>query len=79
MFFQIVQLVGAVFILYAFASQQLGRLAAETRTYQILNLIGGMFLCAAAVAARQYGFILLEGTWAIASAYGLMKVMRTED
>jgi len=79
MIFQIVQLVGAIFILYAFASQQLGRLAAETRTYQILNLIGGMFLCAAAVAARQYGFILLEGTWAIASGYGVLKVLRTED
>jgi NADH:ubiquinone oxidoreductase subunit 6 (subunit J) len=78
MFFQIVQLVGAIFILYAFALQQLGRLAAETRTYQILNLIGGMFLCAAAVAARQYGFILLEGCWSIASTYGVLRVLRTQ-
>ena len=75
MLFQIVQLVGAVLILYAFASQQLGRLAAETRTYQILNLFGGMLLCAAAVEARQYGFILLEGTWTIASAYGVWRVV----
>ena len=77
MIFQIISLVGAVLILYAFASQQLGRLAAETRTYQILNLIGGFCLCIAAIAARQYGFILLEGTWTVASAYGTWKVMIT--
>ena len=27
----------------------------------MLNLIGGFCLCAAAIAVRQYGFILLEG------------------
>jgi hypothetical protein len=59
---------------HAFAAQQLGRLAAETRTYQILNLIGGFFLCIAAIVARQYGFILLEGTSTIAS--GMWRVMR---
>lgn len=77
MIFQIASLVGAILILYAFASQQLGRLAAETRTYQILNLIGGFFLCIAAVAAKQYGFILLEGTWTVASAYGVWRLART--
>jgi hypothetical protein len=76
MLFQIVSLVGAILILSAFAAQQLGRLAAETRTYQMLNLIGGLFLFVAATAARQYGFILLEGTWTVASAYGLWRVSR---
>jgi hypothetical protein len=76
MLFQIVSLVGAILILSAFAAQQLGRLAAETRTYQMLNLIGGFFLFVAATAARQYGFILLEGTWTVASAYGLWRVSR---
>jgi len=76
MIVQIVSLVGAILILYAFASQQLGRLAAETRTYQILNLIGGFFLCIAAVATRQIGFILLEGTWTVASAYGVWRLTK---
>lgn len=76
MIFQIVSLVGAILVLIAFAAQQLGRLNAETKTYQILNLSGGFFLCVAAVAARQYGFILLEGTWTIASGYGLWRLIR---
>ena len=78
MSFQIVSLVGAILILFAYGAQQLSRLAAETRTYQILNLFGGLFLCVAAVAARQYGFILLEGTWTVASAYGVWRVMSNE-
>lgn len=74
MIFQIISLVGAVLVLLAFGAQQLGRLTAEKRTYQILNLIGGFCLTVAAVATRNYGFILLEGTWTIASAYGLAKI-----
>jgi hypothetical protein len=76
MLFQIVSLAGAILILIAFAAQQLGRLAAETRTYQILNLIGGFLTFVAAVEAKQYGFILLEGTWTVASAYGLWRLSR---
>jgi NADH:ubiquinone oxidoreductase subunit 6 (subunit J) len=79
MIFQIISLAGAILVLFAFAAQQHGRLAAETRTYQILNLFGGFFLCTAAVAAKQYGFILLEGTWTVASAYGLWRLARIEE
>jgi predicted regulator of Ras-like GTPase activity (Roadblock/LC7/MglB family) len=74
MIFQIISLVGAILVLVAFAGQQLGRLAVEMRTYQILNLAGGFFLSVAAIASQQYGFILLEGTWTVASAYGLWKL-----
>jgi hypothetical protein len=74
MIFQIISLVGAILVLVAFAAQQLGRLAADMRTYQILNLAGGFFLSIAAIKSRQYGFILLEGTWTVASAYGLWKL-----
>ena len=76
MIFQIVSLVGAILIIIAFAAQQLGRLAAETKTYQILNLTGGFCLFVAALATVQYGFILLEGMWTVASAYGLWRVTR---
>lgn len=76
MAYQIISLAGAVMILSAYAAMQLGRLAAETRTYQFLNLAGGACLCVAAVAAKQLGFILLEGSWAVASAYGLWRVIR---
>src|SRR5258708_15123811 len=53
MIFQVVSIVGAVLILSAFAAQQMRRLEAETKTYQILNLIGGFCLCVTAVAGRK--------------------------
>ena len=76
MIYQLISLTGAVLILAAFGAQQLGKLSAETMRYQILNLVGGACLLVAAVAARQYGFILLEGTWTVASAYGVWRVSR---
>ncbi len=76
MAYQIVSLVGAILILFAFAAQQLRRLNAHTPAYQSLNFVGGVCLFIAAIASRQLGFILLEGTWAIASGYGLVSVLR---
>lgn len=76
MAFQIISLIGAILILVAFGAQQLQRLSAESYSYQGLNLIGGACLCVTAVAARQYGFILLEGTWTLMSAYGFWSVVR---
>jgi hypothetical protein len=68
MIFQVVSVVRAILILSDFAAQQFQRLEAETKTYQILNLIGGFCLCATAIQVRQYGFILLEGSWVVVSA-----------
>ena len=76
MIFQVVSIVGAILILTAFAAQQFQRLEAETKTYQMLNLIGGFCFATAAVAARQYGFILLEGSWTVVSAWGVWRVTK---
>lgn len=73
---QLVQLVGAVLILVAFAGVQFGRVDPASRAYLWLNLVGSVILAGLAWHERQYGFLLLEGVWAIVSAWGLIQVMR---
>lgn len=73
---QIVSLIGAVLILMPFAGSQLGRMKTTSLAYQLLNLIGSGALTAVAVLERQYGFILLEGTWAVMSLVGLTRVFQ---
>jgi hypothetical protein len=73
---QVVSLLGALLILLPFAASQLGRLAVQSRRYQALNLVGSGALTLVAVVGRQYGFILLEGVWALMSLYGLVRLLR---
>jgi hypothetical protein len=76
---QAVSLAGAALILLPFAASQLGRLAVQSRGYQAMNLAGSATLAAVAVVERQYGFIVLEGVWAVMSAIGLFRVARAES
>jgi hypothetical protein len=75
-FIQVIQLIGAFLILIPFAAVQLKRLQVTTVAYQLLNLLGSSALTYVAVTQQQYGFILLEGIWAIMSFIGLMQLRR---
>jgi hypothetical protein len=70
---QVVQLVGAVLILAAFVLSQQGRLATDSTRYLALNAAGAAILAVVAVADRDIGFTLLEGTWTIVSTVGLFR------
>ena len=64
-------LIGGALILAAFIALQLGRVDAEDRRYQVLNLTGAIVLIAAALLAELWGFVVLNVVWAGASAWAL--------
>jgi len=73
---QVVQIVGAMLILVAFAGIQFGRMDPLNRSYLWLNLLGSFVLFVLAYLDSQWGFVLLEGVWAIVSAWGLVQLGR---
>ena len=73
---QLVQVIGSLVVLAAFAAAQVGRLTHKSVGYLSLNLIGSGVLAVEAVLVRQWGFLLLEGVWAVVSALSLLGVLR---
>lgn len=73
---QLVQILGALFVLTAFAALQFGRMRAESRIYLWFNFVGSSILTALAIYEEQIGFLLLEGVWALVSAWGLIQLAR---
>lgn len=74
-FMQILQIGGALLILFAFALNQAKRMDSHSVTYLLLNLTGALILAILAAISYQWGFLLLEGVWALVSAYGLFRIM----
>jgi hypothetical protein len=68
---QVVQIAGAVLVLAAFWLAQVGRLDQRSYAYLALNLVGSGALAFLALITAQWGFLLLEGAWAVVSAWGL--------
>ncbi|MBM5799662.1 MAG: hypothetical protein FJ077_02220 [Cyanobacteria bacterium K_DeepCast_35m_m2_023] len=75
---QLVSLLGAVMQLAAYALMQLGRLPSQSYPYQLANVIGSFMMTVVATLNHEYGFILMEAIWFLTSAYGLVKLLRSQ-
>jgi hypothetical protein len=73
---QLVQVLGAVLILVAFAAAQFGAMDQHSRAYLVLNFVGSTILAFLAWHEHQLGFLLLETVWAVVSFWGLCATLR---
>lgn len=73
----LVEIAGSLLILAAFVAAQLGRLNPRSLGYLLLNLAGSSALAVIALLQSGWGFLLLEGTWAIVSGGALLARART--
>ncbi len=73
---QIVQIAGAVAILVPFVLAQFRVLGTQSLLYILLNFVGSAVLAFLALRGRQWGFVLLEGTWSLVSLWGLITLTR---
>ncbi|MCC2629798.1 MAG: hypothetical protein K0S14_3448 [Thermomicrobiales bacterium] len=69
---QIVQIVGALLILAGFILSQKNLLDADSSLYLVLNLAGASILAMLAFQGQRWGFVLLEGVWALVALVGLI-------
>ena len=69
---QTISVAGALLILAAFAGIQFGYIDRTRSLYNWMNLLGAAALTVIAFRAGQWGFVLLEGVWAVVSAWPLL-------
>jgi hypothetical protein len=76
---EVLQWSAAIIVLVAFALSQRGVWSVTSYRYLVLNFIGGAGLSAAAVLSHQWGFVLLEGVWALVAGWGISERVRGRE
>jgi hypothetical protein len=69
----VVQIAGSLLVLAAFVAALRGRSEQPSYPYLAANAIGSTALAVTAVIGREWGFILLEGVWALVSLWSIAR------
>lgn len=76
MLFDVVQVAGALLVLSCFLLSQADRIDPNSYRYLVPNLVGSSAMTVTAVFAGEWGFVFLEGVWALVSAWGITERLR---
>jgi hypothetical protein len=72
---QVIQLVGAAFLLGAFVANQSGWLGPDDLSYLLINFLGAAILTYVALVTKNWGFLILEGVWTFWSLWAMIQVL----
>jgi hypothetical protein len=75
----LIEIGGSLLILSAFVAAQTRRLSPHSVNYLVLNIVGSAVLAVIALLHQSWGFLLLEGSWAIISAVSLARLRQPDD
>ena len=67
--------IGVFLLLLAFFLNLFKILMQDTKTYIVMNIVGGGLSCYASILIGFLPFVILEGVWAIVAFVGLIKVL----
>jgi nucleoside recognition membrane protein YjiH len=73
---EIIGTIGVGMILIAYFLNIFTLIKKEGVLFFTLNIIGGLIACIASILIRFWPFIILEGTWTMASIFGLLKSIK---
>ncbi|OFI46010.1 hypothetical protein BG262_05870 [Floricoccus penangensis] len=71
-----IQIFGSMLVLVSFLLVQAKKLTPDSQIYLLLNSIGSGLLAFDALRDAQWGFLLLEGCWAVVSIIGLIRSLK---
>jgi len=72
----IIGTIGVGLILIAYFLNIFSLIKKDGVLFFVLNIIGASIACYASVLISFWPFIILEGTWAIVSVIGLLKIIK---
>ena len=70
---QFVSVLGSLLVLVAYVASQFGYLSAKGLAYAFANIVGSGILAVVAALETQWGFLVLEGAWALVSLVAVVR------
>ena len=75
----IIGTIGVGMILIAYFLNIFSFIEKDGKLYFLMNILGATLACYASIVINYKPFILLEGTWAVVSLFGLINVLKNKN
>ena len=68
--------IGVTILLIAYFLNLTNKIEKDYISYLVMNFIGAGLACLASVLMKYWPFIILEGSWTLVSAFGILKYLK---